>query len=83
MSAASKYEVKLPNGVAGIRGTVYDITSEGVIQVSSGSVVIAWVGADGAQDGVIMVYEQFDTRTGRLTRISGDVIRFLDFTACR
>src|SRR3974390_3336961 len=25
MSAASKYEIKLPNGVAGIRGTVYDV----------------------------------------------------------
>ena len=30
MSAASKYEVKIPNGVAGIRGTVYDISAEGV-----------------------------------------------------
>ena len=25
MSAASKYEVKIPNGVAGVRGTLYDI----------------------------------------------------------
>src|ERR1051326_8157071 len=33
MSAASKYEVKLPNGVAGARGTVYDITAEGVVRV--------------------------------------------------
>src|SRR5258707_4031109 len=32
MSAASKYEVKLPNCVAGIRGTTYDITTDGVIK---------------------------------------------------
>ena len=48
MSAASKYEVKIPNGVAGIRGTVYDISAEGVIKVLSGSVVLAYVGPDGA-----------------------------------
>src|SRR5215471_14798802 len=28
MSAASKYEVKIPNGVAGIRGTIYYITAD-------------------------------------------------------
>jgi len=28
MNAASKYEIKLPNGVAGIRGTFYDITAD-------------------------------------------------------
>jgi len=47
MSAASKYEVKIPNGVAGIRGTVYDISAEGVVKVLSGSVVLAYVGPDG------------------------------------
>src|SRR5690349_24996818 len=43
MSAASKYEVKLPNGVAGIRGTTYDITADGLIKVYVGSVVVATV----------------------------------------
>src|SRR5205814_9579473 len=47
MSAASKYEVKIPNGVAGIRGTIFEITAEGIIRVASGSVVLAFVGADG------------------------------------
>ena len=55
MSAASKYEVKIPNGVAGIRGTVYDISAEGVVKVLSGSVVLAYVGPDGTtQTQVIM-----------------------------
>jgi len=43
MSAASKYEVKLPNGVAGVRGTVFDIQSMGIVKVYVGSMVVAWV----------------------------------------
>jgi hypothetical protein len=43
MSAASKYEVKLPNGVAGVRGTVYDIQAIGIVKVYIGSMVVAWV----------------------------------------
>ena len=47
MSAASKYEVKIPSGVAGIRGTVYEISAEGRIRVAAGLVVLAFVGPDG------------------------------------
>jgi hypothetical protein len=43
MSAASKYEVKLPNGVAGVRGTLFDIQSMGIVRVYVGSMVVAWV----------------------------------------
>ena len=70
MSAASKYEVKIPNGVAGIRGTVYDISAEGVIKVLSGSVVLAYVGPDGSSlTQVIMGLQQFDARTGVLSAL--------------
>jgi hypothetical protein len=47
MSAASKYEVKIPNGVIGVRGTVYDLTAKGDVKVLSGSVVLAYVAPDG------------------------------------
>src|SRR5215831_19136045 len=43
MSAASKYEVKLPNGVAGVRGTLFDIQAIGIVKVYVGSMVVAWV----------------------------------------
>src|SRR5262249_26136213 len=33
LSAASVYEVKIPNGVAGIRGTIYLIGADGVLSV--------------------------------------------------
>jgi len=43
MSAASKYEVKLPNGLAGVRGTLFDIQAIGIVKVYVGSMVVAWV----------------------------------------
>ena len=60
--------MKLPNGVAGIRGTVYDITVEGLIKVLTGSVVLAYVGPDGSVlTQVIMGLQMFDARTGTLS----------------
>lgn len=71
MSAASKYEIKLPNGVAGIRGTIYDIYAEGIVKVLVGSVVYAYVGGDGAvKTQVVSSAQQFDATTGVLSPIS-------------
>jgi hypothetical protein len=68
LSAASKYEVKIPNGVAGIRGTVYDISAEGVVKVYAGSVVLAYVGPSGSVvTQVVMPLQMFDARTGALS----------------
>ena len=70
MSAASKFEVKIPSGVAGIRGTVFDISAEGVIKVLSGSVVLVYIGPGGAQSTqVIMGLQMFDARTGTLSTL--------------
>jgi hypothetical protein len=70
MSAMSKYEIQMPNGVAAIRGTVYDITAEGLIKVLSGSVVLAYVGPDGSVvTQVINGGQQFDARTGTLSSL--------------
>lgn len=79
MNAASKYEIKLPNGVAGIRGTFYDITAEGVVRVSSGSVVLAYMAADGTvTTKVVVAGQQFDARTGEVTPIPEDVLKMMD-----
>jgi hypothetical protein len=70
MSAASKYEVKIPNGVAGIRGTIYTVSAAGVVQVLVGSVVLAYVGPDGqVHTQVVVGGQQFDPRTGLVTPI--------------
>jgi hypothetical protein len=42
MSGASRYEIKLPNGVAGIRGTVYDLWADGRIRVMTGAMVYSY-----------------------------------------
>ena len=70
MSAGSKYEVKIPNGVAGIRGTVYDISAEGVIKMPSGTCVVAYPGPNGAvMTQVISPLQMFDCRTGTLSAL--------------
>jgi hypothetical protein len=79
MSAASKFEVKLPNGVAGIRGTFFDLSVTGLCRVLAGSVVLATVGADGSvSTQVITSGYQFDPATGQLTPIPADVLKFLN-----
>jgi hypothetical protein len=68
LSPASRYEVKLPNGVAGVRGTTFTITAAGVVQVTSGSVVVSWTGPDGKpMTQVVNAGNQFDLRTLSLT----------------
>jgi hypothetical protein len=72
MSAASKYEIKLPNGVAGIRGTLFDISAEGVIKVVVGSVVSAMVDSKSGNvvTQVVMGGQQYDARSGQITPLS-------------
>jgi hypothetical protein len=73
MSAASKYEIKIPNGVAGIKGTTFDISAEGLLKVRSGCVVLAYVGPDGTTPvQPVNANQMFDSRTGALTPL-GDM----------
>ena len=66
----SKYEVKIPNGVAGIRGTIFWLSASGILRVLDGSVVIAYVGSGGNVITQIVNFgEQFDINTGLVTPI--------------
>jgi hypothetical protein len=40
LSKGSHYEVKIPNGVAGVRGTIFDISSSGILTVLQGTVYL-------------------------------------------
>src|SRR5271170_3649914 len=42
LSAMSEFEVKIPNGIAGIRGTTFTIDANGNITVSEGTVLVSW-----------------------------------------
>lgn len=67
----SKYEVKIPNGVAGIRGTIFWISANGIVRVLSGNVVVAYVGPDGnVITQTVGAGQQFDTNTGLVTPVS-------------
>lgn len=51
LSGASQYLIKLPNGIAGVRGTLFSISADGTVSCSEstgGGVVLSIVGADGA-----------------------------------
>ncbi len=81
MPAASRYEVKLPNGVAGIRGTCFDLYADGGVRVASGSVVLSTVDAQGnVQTRVVMGGQEYSPRTGQVTPISADVLQQLNGT---
>lgn len=70
MTGASKYEVTFPNGVAGIRGTVYMLDASGLVKVLSGQVVISYVKPDGSiVTQVVQGGQMYDPITGLLTSI--------------
>ena len=70
MSAGSQYKVKIPSGIAGIRGTIYTLSADGVVQVLVGSVVIAYTQPDGTVvTQVVNGGYQYDARSGQITPI--------------
>ncbi|MCX7721689.1 MAG: FecR domain-containing protein [Verrucomicrobiae bacterium] len=70
MPAASRYEVKFPNGVAGIRGTIYMLDASGLIKVLTGQVVMSYVKPDGSiVTQVVQGGQMYDPVTGLLTPI--------------
>ncbi len=50
----SKYEIKLPNGVAAVRGTIYSVGTDGTVYVLSGSVYVTTVKPDGTTASVLV-----------------------------
>ncbi len=47
LANASKYEVKIPTGTVGIRGTEYDISANGKVSVDKGSALVTLTGQAG------------------------------------
>jgi hypothetical protein len=43
LAAASKYEVKIPTGTVGIRGTEYDISANGIVSLLQGSATVSYL----------------------------------------
>ena len=79
MSAASKYEVKLPNGVAGIRGSSGSLSSDGSAQWLHGEIILSFIGSNG-QPHVVVVHGGFEynPQTGQILHLSPQAIAALE-----
>ena len=75
LSAASIYEIKVPNGVAGIRGTIYLISADGNVGVLTGSVVVSFVSNGAVITKEVPAGYQFSPSTGQVTEIPGPVMK--------
>ena len=87
LTGASQYLIKLPSGIAGVRGTQFSITENGATSVyhsDNGGVVLSLIPPSGApQTTIVGPGFSFDPTTGQLTIMPGDEQTFLDrlFTA--
>ena len=66
LSGASQYLIKVPNGIAGVRGTLFYLDATGRCSVFKSSVVLALVGGDGKPQTVsVGEGTGFDPQSGR------------------
>ena len=73
VSAASTFEVKIPNGVAGIRGTRFALTAYGLVSVVDGAVAIAYNTTQGPKTETVQGGFEYDARTGEFKPIPPDI----------
>ena len=72
LSAGSRYEVKIPNGVAGVRGTIFMLSALGDCMVWEGSMAQAMTNGDGEViKRVINAKQKYDPRTDVISDLSG------------
>lgn len=77
LSASSTYEIKIPNGVAGIRGTIYLIGADGVVSVLTGDVVVSYMMNGSLVTKEVPAGYQFDPTTGQVTPLSNPLLQQL------
>ena len=78
LSAASEYLIKIPNGIAGVRGTLFEIDASGWCAVLKNSVLLAIVGPNGVPvTHVVGEGNQFDPQTGQISPLTPDLLNVL------
>jgi len=78
LSAGSRYEITMPSGVAGIRGSTYDAKTPGVLEMGSGSGVFAYKSKSGdIATQIVDAGQGFDASTEVLSALSAQVMAFL------
>jgi len=79
MSASSQYIIKLPDGVAGIRGSKGHLGADGRTEWISGIIVLSIVGPDG-RPHVVVVRGGYDynPKTGQISNLSPSLLSLLN-----
>jgi len=78
-SAASRFEIKIPNGVAGIRGTYFYANAKGTFSCLSGSLAAAFTAPDGTPGAqVVAGGYQFNCLTRELSPITSSFLSQLN-----
>jgi hypothetical protein len=79
LSGASQYLIKIPNGIAGARKTLFYIDATGKCSVLNNSVVLSLTGGDGKPETVVVGEgKEFNPRSGQTSPLSPDLIYNLD-----
>ncbi len=74
-AAASRFEIKTPNGVAGIRGTIFLVSALGKVSCLTGSVIAAYTDPSGnVGTQVVGAGQEFNTVTREGGAIGGAVL---------
>ena len=79
LSGASQYLIKIPNGIAGVRGTLFYIGANGECSVFRNSVVLSLIGADG-KPATVVVGEgnNFNPQSGQTAPLAPPQIHIMD-----
>jgi FecR protein len=79
LSKQSRYEVKIPNGVAGIRGSGILFSSTGIVRSYSGSAVVSIIAGNGSQiTAEVPTGKSFDPLSGLVTEMNPAELKRLE-----
>jgi FecR protein len=70
LSAASQYLIKIPSGIAGVRGTTFVMSADGAITVVQGSMVISTMVNGQPVTMALGPGDQYDPATGQVTHLT-------------
>ncbi len=71
LSATSQYLIKIPNGIAGVRGTTFAISANGTITDIAGSMVVSYSNGQGPVTTTVLgPGESFNPQTGGVTQLT-------------
>lgn len=81
ITGASQYLIKLPNGIAGVRGTLFSISADGTVacfESQGGGVVLSLIGADGLPKTFLVAPGQLFSPGGGSSPLPADLMSTLE-----